>query len=157
MRHPHSDKEPEVSDAPKAHPAALPAAFHDTLGLEIVHCAEGRSTVRLVLGPAHLNGWQAAHGGVVMALLDVAMAQAARSLLPASRAPSLVTVEMKTSFMRPAEGVLRVEGLVLERTTTLAFCEATVFDAADRRCAHATGTFKYFVSRAVRRPEPPAP
>lgn len=147
----------ETEPTSRSHPAALPAAFHDTLGLEIVHAAEGRSTVRLVLGPAHLNGWQAAHGGVVMALLDVAMAQAARSLLAPSRVPNLVTVEMKTSFMRPAEGVLRVEGLVLERTTTMAFCEATVFNAAGRRCAHATGTFKYLVSRAARRPEPPAP
>jgi acyl-coenzyme A thioesterase PaaI-like protein len=50
---------------------------------------------------------------------------------------------MKTSFMRAAEGRLRAEGRLLEHTSTLAFCEGTVFDESGQRCAHATGTFKY--------------
>jgi len=54
-----------------------------------------------------------------------------------------VTVEMKTSFMRPAEGRLRATGVLLHRTATLAFCEATLFDPADCACARASGTFKY--------------
>ena len=35
---------------------------------------------------------------------------------------------MKTSFVRPAEGELRAVGKLLHRTSTLAFCEASVFD-----------------------------
>jgi acyl-coenzyme A thioesterase PaaI-like protein len=31
----------------------------------------------------------------------------------------------------------------MHRTATLAFTEATIFDAEGRACAHATGTFKY--------------
>jgi hypothetical protein len=50
---------------------------------------------------------------------------------------------MKTSFMRPGEGELRALGKLLQRTTTLAFCEASVLDADGALCAHATGTFKY--------------
>jgi len=55
-------------------------------------------------------------------------------------------VEMKTSFWRPAMGRMLARGPLLHRTRSLAFAEATVFDAEGRACCHATGTFKY-VSR----------
>jgi acyl-coenzyme A thioesterase PaaI-like protein len=32
---------------------------------------------------------------------------------------------------------------VLHRSTTMAFCEASVLDDDNHLCAHATGTFKY--------------
>jgi hypothetical protein len=50
---------------------------------------------------------------------------------------------MKTSFMRAARGPLTAKGRLLHRTATLAFTEASIFDASDKLCAHATGTFKY--------------
>jgi acyl-coenzyme A thioesterase PaaI-like protein len=50
---------------------------------------------------------------------------------------------MKTSFMRPAEGRLTAKGVLLHRSTTMAFCEGSVFDEDHHLCAHATGTFKY--------------
>lgn len=80
-----------------------------------------------------------------MTLLDVAMAHAARSVhrhLP-DLGPGVVTVEMKTSFMRPGEGELRAVGRLLHRSTTMAFCEGSVYAADRKLCAHATGTFKY--------------
>jgi acyl-coenzyme A thioesterase PaaI-like protein len=58
----------------------------------------------------------------------------------------VVTIEMKTSFMRPAPGDgsrLTAKGRLMHRTATLAFTEATLFDAQGRVCTHATGTFKY--------------
>ena len=55
----------------------------------------------------------------------------------------MVTVEMKTSFMRPGEGRLRALGHLLHRTSTLAFTEGSVLNEAGDLCAHATGTFKY--------------
>ncbi|MFX7853858.1 PaaI family thioesterase, partial [Acinetobacter baumannii] len=57
--------------------------------------------------------------------------------------PGVVTVEMKTSFMRPGEGELRAVGRLLHRSTTMAFCEGSVYAADRKLCAHATGTFKY--------------
>ena len=62
---------------------------------------------------------------------------------PADSGPGMVTIEMKTSFMRPGEGRLRAVGTLLHRTATLAFTEGRVLDDADRLCAHATATFKY--------------
>jgi uncharacterized protein (TIGR00369 family) len=75
-----------------------------------------------------------------MTLLDVAMATSARSIAPEM---GVVTIEMKTSFMRPAVGPLKARGELMHRTATMAFTQATVYDEAGRACAHATGTFKF--------------
>lgn len=91
------------------------------------------------------NSWGVAHGGVTMTLLDVAMAHAARSPDETGIAePSgVVTIEMKTSFMRPGLGRLLGSGRRLHRTASMAFCEGSVHDAEGLLVAHATGTFKY--------------
>jgi uncharacterized protein (TIGR00369 family) len=119
--------------------------FVEQLGLELHRFDNGHAEVQVDLEAAHLNSWEVAHGGVLMTMLDVAMAHAARSAN--SKEPDhglgVVTVEMKTSFMRPAEGRLTAKGALLHRSTTMAFCEGSVFDAAQQLCAHATGTFKY--------------
>jgi uncharacterized protein (TIGR00369 family) len=123
--------------------------FVEQLGLELWRFGGGVAELRVDLAEAHLNSWAVAHGGVLMTMLDVAMAHAARSLNagvePAhpGGGPGVATIEMKTSFVRPAEGVLRCEAKLLHRTTTLAFCEGSVFDEAGHLCAHGTGTFKY--------------
>ena len=75
-----------------------------------------------------------------MTLLDVTMATAARSVDPGM---GVVTIEMKTSFMQAARGPLIGKGRLMHRTRSMAFTEATIFDAQGRACAHATGTFKY--------------
>ncbi|MET0543794.1 MAG: PaaI family thioesterase, partial [Variovorax sp.] len=68
------------------------------------------------------------------------MAAAARSVQPDM---GVVTIEMKTSFMQPARGPLVAKGRLMHRTATMAFTEATIYDADGRACSHATGTFKY--------------
>lgn len=58
----------------------------------------------------------------------------------------VVTIEMKTSFMRPAPGDgsrLTGKGRLMHRTATMAFTEATLYDVSGNACAHSTGTFKY--------------
>jgi acyl-coenzyme A thioesterase PaaI-like protein len=55
----------------------------------------------------------------------------------------VVTIEMKTSFLRAGLGRLTARGTLLHRTASLAFTEGTVFDEKGERVAHATGTFKY--------------
>jgi uncharacterized protein (TIGR00369 family) len=124
-------------------PATIP--FVERLGLELLRFEHGESEIRVDLKAAHLNSWAVAHGGVLMTMLDVAMAHAARSLHASGpgEGPGVVTIEMKTSFMRPAEGRLLAKGKLLHRSTTMAFCEASVIDDEGHLCAHATGTFKY--------------
>nr|WP_236580650.1 PaaI family thioesterase [Rubrivivax sp. A210] len=129
--------------APLAFPLHIP--FVEELGLELWAFADGKAELRVDLEHCHLNSWAVAHGGVLMTMLDVAMAHAARSVNnhDPEQAPGVATIEMKTSFMRPAEGRLRALGTLLHRTTTMAFTEGSVFDEEGRLCAHATGTFKY--------------
>jgi uncharacterized protein (TIGR00369 family) len=119
--------------------------FVEQLGLELWRFGDGEAELRVDLEDAHLNSWEVAHGGVLMTMLDVAMAHAARSVHVNAEGggPGVATIEMKTSFMRPAEGRLRAVGRLLEKTTTMAFTEGSVFDDSGRLCAHATGTFKY--------------
>lgn len=119
--------------------------FVHLLGMEMVRMGDGEAELALDLRPELTNSFGVAHGGVEMTLLDVAMAQAARSV-HADRpdfGPGVVTIEMKTMFTRPGEGRLRAIGRLLHRTGTMAFCEASVLDGQERLCAHATGTFKY--------------
>ena len=124
-------------------PVRIP--FAESLGLELWAYGGGKAELRVDLEQAHLNSWEVAHGGVLMTMLDVAMAHAARSGAGHDLAsgPGVATVEMKTSFMRPAEGQLRALGTLLHKTTTMAFTEGSVFNEAGQLCAHATGTFKF--------------
>jgi uncharacterized protein (TIGR00369 family) len=126
-----------------AFPLRIP--FVEELGLELWAFGDGRAELQVDLAEAHLNSWAVAHGGVLMTMLDVAMAHAARSANTGDpmTAPGVATVEMKTSFMRPAEGRLRAVGQLLHRTTTMAFTDGHVYDADGQLCAHASGTFKF--------------
>lgn len=138
--------------APIAFPVRIP--FVEKLGLVCHAWGGGSSLWRVDLEESHTNSWEVAHGGVLMTLLDVAMATAARG--PQTDGPGCATVEMKTSFMRPAQGQLRAEGKLLHRTLSMAFCEASVYNAQGELCAHGTGTFKYLRTLGGRR-EPAHP
>ena len=120
----------------------IPFVTH--LGFDLTLFADGRSEIRYAPKAEHLNSFNVTHGGALMTLLDVTMATAARSVAPEM---GVVTIEMKTSFMQPAvpsaDGPLVAKGELMHRTATMAFTRATVFDAAGKPCAHATGTFKY--------------
>jgi uncharacterized protein (TIGR00369 family) len=87
-----------------------------------------------------MNDLGMAHGGVVMTVLDVAMALAARAGDPERR--GVVTIEMKTSFLRPAKGQLTSIGYCDHRSKSMAFCRAELLDAHGRLLAQAMGSFK---------------
>ena len=121
-------------------PFPVKVPFVESLGIELHAFHEGHTELRIDLDAAHLNAWEVAHGGVVMTMLDVAMAMASRSV--SAQGVGVATIEMKASFLRPAEHRLRAVARVLHKTSTLVFCEASLFDDQSRLCAHATGTFK---------------
>jgi uncharacterized protein (TIGR00369 family) len=119
--------------------------FVQHLGFELLRFEGGDAEIALTLREELTNSWGVVHGGVTMTLLDVVMAHAARSpdAAGAEPKPGVVTVEMKTSFMRPGLGRLLASGQVLQRTASLAFCQGSIFNEQDELIAHATGTFKY--------------
>ncbi|MEJ7930035.1 PaaI family thioesterase [Ramlibacter sp. AN1015] len=121
-------------------PFGVPIPFVDHLGFRLKVFEGGHSRIDFDTRPEHMNSFEVVHGGAVMTLLDVGMATAARSVQPEM---GIVTIEMKTTFMRPSTGVLVCHGKLLHRTASMAFVEATVLDASERMCAHATGTFRY--------------
>jgi len=116
--------------------------FIQELGVEFISAADGRSVVALNLADWHMNSWSVAHGGVLLSLLDVAMAVAGWSLDPGAEGG--VTVEMKTSFLQPAKAGSRLTASAhaFHRTRSLAFCESEIRDGDDRLIAKAMGTFK---------------
>lgn len=119
--------------------------FMRLLGAELVRAVDGEAEIALALVEAHMNSWGVGHGGVVMSLLDVAMARAAKSRVEAERGAAVgsVTVEMKSSFFRPARGRVVARGRVLHRSTTMAYCEAELVDAEGALVAKALGTIKF--------------
>lgn len=126
--------------------------FVNDLGVEFLAADAGRATIALQLRARHLNSWSVAHGGVIMTLLDVAMAVAGRSLDPG--AGGGVTVEMKASFVQPglAGSRLTASGYAFHRSSTLAFCEGEVRDDTGRVIARSMGTFKYIRHRPADQP-----
>jgi uncharacterized protein (TIGR00369 family) len=114
--------------------------FVAQLGVEMVHAGIDRSELRLSLEPRHLNGLDVAHGGLIMTLLDAAMGAAARAKDPDGR--GVVTIEMKTSFLRPARGVLSAFGFCDHHSASLAFCRGELRDSSGRLLAQSMGTFR---------------
>jgi uncharacterized protein (TIGR00369 family) len=124
-------------------PVHLP--FIESLGFELLRFEAGEAEIGVTVVETQLNSFGVAHGGLCMTLLDVAMSHAARSLNrdQPEGGPGVVTVEMKTTFMRPGEGRLRAVGRVMHASSTLVFTQGDVLNSSGALCAHATGTFKY--------------
>jgi uncharacterized protein (TIGR00369 family) len=125
----------------------VPIPFVQALGFELRRFAEGVAEIGLDPREEHLNSFSVVHGGVIMTLMDVSMAHAARSPRDGVAEPrGVVTVEMKTSFMRAGQGPLAAQACVLHQTPTLAFCDASITDVKGHLVAHATGTYKYLTA-----------
>ncbi len=136
-------------------PVTIP--FLHWLGVEMVEHSAGRATLELATEAHHRNSFGVAHGGVLMTLLDVAMAMAGRSLAHpeageigvSGTEQGMVTIEMKTTFMQPAHGKLVASGHCLHRTVSMAFCEADIHDERGHLVARGSGTFKYMRQRKI--------
>jgi uncharacterized protein (TIGR00369 family) len=127
--------------------------FVDHLGFTLEKFEGGESELHFAPRPEHLNSFDVTHGGALMTLLDVVMATAARSV---DNDMGVVTIEMKTTFMRPGkvtDGQLLVaKGHLVHRTRSMAFTEGRVYDPDGQLCAMATGTFKYVARRLALSP-----
>jgi len=126
--------------------AAERSAFLRLLGAAQVPPPPGKVHVRLPqLREELLNQLPAAHGGVLMALLDSAMSRAAGAL-PGAPAQTAVTVEMSSRFHRPGRGALLAEGWVVHASRSLCSCAAQLLDEDGQLVATAHGTFKYWLA-----------
>jgi acyl-CoA thioesterase len=120
------------------------APFMDQLGITIYVAADNECRMVLNLRHHHMNAALNTHGGVILTLLDVAMAASSRLRDPMRR--NCVTLEMKTSFLRPAgsEGeAIEARGIVRHITKSMAFCDGELRNEKGELLATASGTFKF--------------
>lgn len=118
----------------------LTIPFLDLLGVKAETVGGGTARISVAPRPELLNSFDVFHGGVIMTLLDVAMAVAARS--SRNHTGGVMTVDMSVSFLRSASGHLVAEGKVLRGGQSLYFCEGEVLDESGELVAKAIGTFK---------------
>jgi uncharacterized protein (TIGR00369 family) len=110
------------------------------LGVEAQEITPGEVEAVLVLQPHHLNPMGVSHGGVLMTLLDFAMAMSAKS--KAKHQGAGLTIDMSIAFIKGGQEKLIVRGKVLRSGKSIHFCEATVHDITGEMVAKAMGTFK---------------
>jgi uncharacterized protein (TIGR00369 family) len=118
----------------------LDIPFLELLGAQPELREDGRTVVSLDVRHELTNSWEAAHGAVVMALLDAAMGMAARSAN--SHALGVMTVDISVSFLSGGSGKLTAEGRVLRNGRSLVFCEGEARNEGGELVAKAIGTFK---------------
>ena len=79
--------------------------------------------------------------GVLMSLMDSAMSSAALSASGFTKA--VVTIDMTSSFLKPAHGRLVAHASVQGGGKSVCFCECRIEDEAGHTVARAMGTFRY--------------
>jgi len=114
--------------------------FVEHLGVRILQRGDGVVRLRLDPRPELENSWGSVHGGVLMTLLDVALASAGRSLDESCN--GALTVEMKVNFIAAAQGAVLGEGRAQRAGRSLIFSEGELRSEDGTLLAKATGTFK---------------
>ena len=113
--------------------------FMRTLGATLAEIAPGRCVIECAFHNGRTQHHGLFHAGVLTTLADNACGFAAMSLLP--EGGEVLSVEFKTSFLRPGAGVAAIaRGEVLKPGRTLSFCRADIHmrDAAGREVLAAT-------------------
>ena len=120
------------------------------LGWEALSIEPGRVRVRFAARESFCNPRGSIQGGFLAAMLDDSMGPALFTLL--SEQDFAPTLELKVSFMRPAQpGPLVGEGRVVHRTRGVAFLEGTLSTEDGELIATATATARIFTPNG--RPE----
>ncbi len=115
--------------------------FLHYLGMRKLRADGNEAVVSLELNADLLNNHGAGHGGVVMTLLDAAMASAALSRADFKR--EVVTISMNIGFIRPAAGTLYATGRATGGGKSICFCEGEIVDDSGTVVAQSQGTFRY--------------
>lgn len=129
--------------------------FMGLLGMRREFARDGRSRLVMEPRPELGNVIGAMHGGVVLTMLDVAMASAAVSRHDFQL--TAVTLNMDSSFVEPGRGRLTADGELLDDDGSVALCSARVTDAQGRLVAQALGSFRYLPLPKTPTPEGDTP
>ena len=116
-----------------------------TLGYDVTEAANGRVVVTAMPNDTHLNPSGTVHGGLAATLLDSCMGLAIWSTL--EKGVGQTTLEFKISLVRPITpetGLIKAEGVVLNRGRRVGTAEGKITDAKGRLLAHGTTTCLIF-------------
>ncbi|MEO6291621.1 MAG: PaaI family thioesterase [Burkholderiaceae bacterium] len=127
--------------------------FTKLLGVTRELSENGLARLRMPMRPEFTNLFDSAHGGVLMTLLDTAMASAAVS--STGFRSSAVTLSMSVNFLQAGKGTLTIEGRRTGGGRSVCYCEGVVFDEQGKALARAIGTFKFKALELI--PEPVIP
>jgi uncharacterized protein (TIGR00369 family) len=123
-----------------------PPPIMQTLGMDGFDVVEeGRCAFTMRAQEFHYNPIGSVHGGVIATLLDSAAGCAVHSTLPAGW--GYTSMDLTTKYLRPAtvdSGLLRCEGMVINRGRTTALAEARLFDEKGRLLAYASSSCLLF-------------
>ena len=112
-----------------------------TLGFRIAAVAPGKVTIRGNPDERSYNLISTIHGGWAAAVLDTALALACLSQLSADH--GFTTLDIRVNYLRPitaGTGEVVSEGTVINAGKRVAYCEASLVDAAGKMLAHGTGS-----------------
>jgi uncharacterized protein (TIGR00369 family) len=115
--------------------------FVEHLGIRLTEQSKVRAAIVLEKRPEMLNSWGAAHGGVVMTMLDYVMSAAVRGHYGVDG--GVLTVDLSVGFMNAGvSDHILAEARVLHAGQSTAFCESEARDEGGKLLAKAIGTFK---------------
>jgi uncharacterized protein (TIGR00369 family) len=116
----------------------IPFAQH--LGIKVDALEKGVARLSLAIRPEFMTSWGTAHGGSILALLDITLSMTARTLYDPPR--SIMTIDLSTQFIGTTTGILRAEGRVMKAGQTTIFCEGEARSESGELVAKAIGTFR---------------
>lgn len=116
------------------------STFWGLLGCEVVQADANKAAIRLDTAERHLNLLGIVHGGVLMSLLDNAMALV---VMLANANERAVTANMNTHFLKSSKGGLLVcEAELIHRSRRTLTLQGQVKDDAGALLAWASGAYR---------------
>ncbi len=120
-----------------------PPPIAQLLGIKLLKCRDGMSTLSMRVHSAHHNPLGTLHGGVLCDLADAAMGMAFASTL--NEGEVFGTINLQINFIRSVvEAELIAEARTIHRGRSVGFLECTIKDTNGNLIATATSTCKVF-------------
>jgi uncharacterized protein (TIGR00369 family) len=114
--------------------------FSEHLGIKVDALEKGVARLSMQIRPEFMTSWGTAHGGSILALLDITLSMTARTLYDPPR--SVMTIDLSTQFIGTSSGLLRAAGRVMKAGQSTIFCEGEARDEKGELVAKAIGTFR---------------
>ena len=113
------------------------------IGRELIKMEDGIGEVSFDISEAWLNMQGILHGGAFATMLDTACGVAIRSMLDIEKYRGHATLELKTSYLKAGKpGKYIAKGKVLRMGRSVAYSEASLFNADGELVSKASATFK---------------